>query len=352
MTRRAATVVLLTVVAMLTVLIAPSHAAADERVVPRPLLRADFPDPAVVATAGGLVAYSTGERVPRAWARWERGAWHRSGPALERLPGWATRGHVWAVDVVRIAGAWLLYYSAPVGGITEDGRCIGVARSDHPRDGFVPVGDRPLVCPAYADTPRAEDPLLPRDRTLPRAGVIDPSVYLDTTGSAYLLYKTDRKPSSIRLLPLSANGRRARDRQVSQELLRSRGVVENPVLVAREQGYVLLTSEGDYTRCGYRTTWRRSPHLLDWSVIESGVLLDRVNTGLCGPGGADVVQPRGARQTMIFLHGWTCHERPLPCRGSRKWDHHRKRYRGIRSMYGTRLTWPGGLPEVAGWLGP
>src|SRR5690606_19493551 len=111
------------------------------------------------------------------------------------------------------------------------------------------------------DTPLAQDPLLPRDPTLPRAGVIDPSVFRDVDGQRYLLYKTDRMPSSIRLVPLSRNGRRVRTGAVSQELFRATGVVENPVMTRRGSRYVLLTSEGDFTTCDYRTTWRASTSL-------------------------------------------------------------------------------------------
>jgi hypothetical protein len=312
------------------------------------VLNVDFPDPAVVATRTGLVGYSTGERVPHAWSRSAGGRWQPGGAVLTRHPRWAAEGGIWAVDVARVRGDWLLYYAVPVDGIVEHGRCIGVARSASPRGPFRPVGRRPLVCPSYADAPRALDPMLPRDRTLPRAGVIDPSVFVDADGSAYLLYKTDRVPSSIRLLPLSASGTRPRGGEESHELLRSPGVVENPVLTRRAGRYVLLLSEGDWTRCGYRTLWRRSAALLDWSLAEEGVLLDKAS-GLCGPGGADVVVAGG--RDLLFLHGWTCHGTVRPCEGRAKWDH-RRRARGLRALYAARLGWEGGLPVVTGWVLP
>lgn len=326
--------------------VAASAPAYADRDVPRPIFNADFPDPAVVEAPRGLVAYSTGDRVPHAWSRTTRGRWRPGTAVLHHRPKWAVEGGIWAVDVARIRGAWLLYYAVPVRGIVEHGRCIGVARSRSPRGPFRPVGDRPLVCPSYARTPLAEDPLEPRDRTLPRAGVIDPSVFTDGEEEHWLLYKTDRIPSTIRVLPLSQNGRRARDGAVSQEILRHDGVMENPVLVARPEGHVLLVSEGDWTKCRYRTLWFRSHDLLDWTAAESGLLLDRTSTGLCGPGGADLVGTR-----RLFLHGWTCHRTDLPCRGRAKWDH-RRRARGVRALYAAELAWPGGVPEVTGWLRP
>ena len=58
------------------VLAVAAPATAEEKT-PRPVLNVDFPDPAVVATGSGLVAYSTGDRVPHAWSRSADGPWRR-----------------------------------------------------------------------------------------------------------------------------------------------------------------------------------------------------------------------------------------------------------------------------------
>ena len=329
---------------------AAAPAAEESRRVPRPVLHGNFADPTVEPHRGGFVGYSTGERAPHAWTRTARGRWREAGPALRELPSWSRPGDIWAADIHRVGRTWLLYYSAPVAGLGVYGRCVGVARSGSPKRGFVPIGDAPLVCPTYAGTPPAQDQLLPRDPTLPRAGVIDPSVYVDPTGGRLLLYKTDRIPSSIRIVPLSANGQRVRDGAVSQELMRYPGVIENPLLVYRPEGWVMLLSEGDYTRCTYRTLWYRSQTLLDWSVVEYGTLADAASTGLCGPGGADLAQPpRGG--TRVFLHGWTCFDKPKPCRSDFDWSK-RERRKGVRSMYSARLQWVEGVPRIGRWFKP
>lgn len=318
----------------------PAPATAE---VPRPVVLGNFADPTVERFGGGYVGFATGERAPRAWTRSRTGTWQRRGPALARLPAWSRPGDVWAADVQKVRGWWLLYYSAPVRGLGEHGRCIGVARSRKPLSDFTPVGRGPLVCPAYVrSVPTAGDPLLPRDPTLPRAGVIDPSLHAGADGPV-LLYKTDRIPSSIRTVPLNRAGTKVKRGAVSTEIHRSPGVVENPVLLERPEGWVLLLSEGDFTRCTYRTLWLRSASPTDWSTAESGILLDRASTGLCGPGGADVAGKR------IFLHGWVCHGKPKPCAAGFDWSK-KERQRGERAMYAARLEWVGGLPTVTRWL--
>lgn len=343
-TRGAVRLLLLLILPLLTYA-APAQAAEP---VPRPVLDVDFPDPAVVATPNGLVAYSTGDLVPHAWSLDANGPWRRGPGLLTRRPSWSREGSVWAVDVARVAGRWLLYYATPVRGMGEHGRCIGVARADSARGPFRPVGSAPLVCPSYAHTQPAQDQLLPRDPTLPRAGVIDPSWFRDADGTSYLLYKTDRIPSTIRIVTLARDGQAVQPGATSLELVRSTGVMENPVLTRRPEGYVLLTSEGDWTRCGYRTSWRRSATLLDWSAAVTGMLLDASTSRLCGPGGADLVEGRDGR-TLVFLHGWTCRDTALPCAGTGKWDH-KPRAGGRRALYAGRLRWVDGVPEVTGWV--
>lgn len=318
---------------------------------PRPVLLGNFADPTVAKTKRGYVAIATGQGAPRAWARGRHGAWRKVGPALAEYPSWGRAGDIWASDIVRVGRTWLLYMSVPVRGLGKYGRCVGVARSRSAYRNFRPVGTRPLVCPRYADTPPADDQILPRDPTLPRAGVIDPSYFRDPgTGRRYLIYKTDRIPSSIRIVPLTRNGRHVPARARSRELTRSRGVIENPLLIRRPQGYLMITSRGDWTRCSYRTSWTRSTSLLDWRPEARGRLLSQRSAALCGPGGADVAPLLGhPRAQRLYFHGWTCHQRPVACDGKGKWDH-KPRAKAVRSMYAARVRFPRGVPVIRGWL--
>lgn len=318
---------------------------------PEPLLWSGaVGDPSVVKVGDRRVVVATGKQVNRAFK--EPGKdWQWTDPVLSARPAWAKKeADIWAADITRARGRWILYYSVPVDGLGRWGRCIGVAVASSALGSFRPVGTRPLVCPKAADTPRAAD-RVKGTKGLNVIGVIDPSAFIDR-GRRYLLYKTDGVPSSIRLLPLTKGGlgvrKGANRRRPSSELVRSAGVIENPVLLRRRKDYYLFASEGDFARCTYRETWRRSRALTDWDGADSGVLLDRKRTaGLCGPAGGDILVE--GRKTTLYFHGWVRSgtTKPMP-RTFWAWA---GKHSALRAMYGARLKFPGKVPTVRRFLG-
>jgi hypothetical protein len=290
-------------------------------------------DPSVVRTGPRqYVAVATGPRVRRLVSR-NGVRWRRIAPALAVRPSWARpRGSIWAADLVRVRGRWLLYFAAPVRGMGRTGRCIGVAASATGTGRFRPVSRRPLVCPPAAHAPRAEDRILDRRRrrpTYPTIGAIDPSLFLDR-GRVFLLYKTDGRPSSIRLLRLGPDGLHARGR--SRTLLAARGVLENPVMVRHGRWLYLFLSAGDFSRCTYSTVWRRSRRITRWRGRPQRTLLAGRSTGLCGPGGADTVVAPGV--VRLYFHGWTCGG-GRAC--GRAFHHTPGRAGPVRALYAARL---------------
>lgn len=329
-------------------LTAPARAQVTQ---PAPLLWSGaVGDPSVVKVGDRHVVVATGRQVARAYRDPGKG-WQWTAPVLAARPAWAEpRADIWAADISRAGDKWVLYYAVPVDGLGTYGRCIGVAVARHALDSFRPVGTRPLVCPKQADTPRAQDKVKGA-KDLPVVGVIDPSVFVER-GKRYLLYKTDGVPSSIRLLPLTRGGlgvRKSADpKRPSIELLRSSGVIENPVLLRRKKDYYLFASEGNFARCKYRETWRRSTSLKDWSEIDSGVLLTRKKTaGVCGPAGGDILV-EGTRTTMYF-HGWVDPTTGRPMH--RTFDAWGGQESALRAMYGARLGFPHKVPTVRRFLG-
>lgn len=277
-----------------------------------------FADPTVAQYAGGWVSIVTGPSAPRALAPQPGGPWQNAPSALTVQPSWAISNRIWAPDLVQVDGLWLLYFSAEVAGLGVDGRCIGVATALDPTQTFVP-DERPLVCPRQAAAPPAYDKVKHRDRDLPRNGVIDPGYFQDRGGRSYLLYRTQDTPSTIRMVALPRSGRPDGAPERSTELVRRRGVIENPTMYRRGRQYVLVTSEGDFRECSYKTTFRRSSRIDDWAASERQVLLDTQKSGLCGPGGGDLGRGAGG-EPLLFFHAWTCPELGGNCPGGHNYD--------------------------------
>ena len=309
-----------------------------------------FADPTVARYAGGWVGISTGPAAPRAVAPQPGGPWENIPSALTTLPTWAISGRIWASDLIEDNGVWLLYFSAEVAGLGLDGRCIGVATATDPTQSFVP-DERPLVCPKQAAAPRAYDRIKRRGRDLPKGGVIDPDYFRDRGGRGYLLYRTQGTPSTIRIVALPGSGRPDPGMERSTELVRRRGVIENPTLLRRGRQYVLLASEGEFGECRYKTTYRRSTRLTDFSRSKRGVLIDSRKSGLCGPGGADLSRgPNG--EPLLFFHAWTCPALGGNCPGGHNYDRENA-YDARRSLFAATLRFTGRkAPKIASYVTP
>lgn len=330
---------LLLTTALLVALGSGAQAAVSPLVFHHPM-----PDPSITQGPNHrYVAVATGPNVMRAVSR-DGHVWHTVRSALAHRPRWArTTGAIWASDIVHLGHRWLLYFAAPVdgpGGATY--HCIGVAVSRTSTGTFHNVGRAPLVCPPRTSAPPAQDTMRDVGQKrlgIPSSGAIDPSLFVQRQG-VYLLYKTDGIPSSIRILKLRRNGLRAWG-VPSKTLLASGGTVENPMLFRHGSFFYLFTSINDYGTCSYATVVRRSHSLTHWAGHAPRPVLTRRGTGLCGPGGADVVASMNGR-IDLFFHAWVCGGAGQPCNG------HPSTVDGrlpLRALYGMRVRfnkrgWP------------
>lgn len=332
-------------------LLALVPAAAPARPAPPLESSIDLPDPSVSqAPDGTLVVVGTSTDVVRAVSGNGR-RWRQVDAALATRPAWARpHGTIWASDIERRAGRWLLYYSAPVTGLHDNSHCIGIAIAAHYGDPFVPVGDAPLVCPSAAAAPPAADTVADPGASAPRPaayGAIDPFLHVEH-GEVYLLYKTQGEPSSIRVLPLSPDGLQMVGPSV--RLLRDRGTVEGPAVLHRGRFYYLIYSTGDFATCDYATVYRRSKSLsTDWHKRPAKRLLTHRRTRLCGPGGVDVLLGERVR---IYFHAWVCGERARVC--GRRFDPRQGDGPASprRVLYGATLRFPDDRPVIGRWLRP
>ncbi|MDM7831620.1 glycoside hydrolase family 43 protein [Cellulomonas edaphi] len=303
MTRAWRAAVVAVVAALTAGTLAACGAAGDASPPPSPtgdsaaaaLIDENFPDPDVVRTEDGWLAFATGSnglnvQVARSadLATWtvERR------DALPALPAWASTGRTWAPDVAQRAdGTWVMYVTAQD---TASGRqCIGVATSARADGTYAPASDAPLVCPV-------DD-----------GGAIDPSTFTDDDGSRYLLWKTDGnccgKDTWIEIARLRDDGLAlvgTPTRLISQDQPWEGNLVEAPVLVRHDDEYALLYSANDYGGDAYATGVARSSALLGPYTKQPDPLLSTAIAGgdLRGPGGQDVVST--ADGDVLVFHAW------------------------------------------------
>jgi beta-xylosidase len=297
-------------------------------------------DPGVVRNGGDFYAFSTGTRAPVSRGDEAAGPWRDlADPALSSTGSWTDPGAVWAPDAVQTSAGWVLYYAAPARGM-DGQRCIGTAVSASVGGPYTPSAS-PLICPGGAHG--ADDPV--PGRPVADAGVIDPSPFQADDGKRYVLYKTSKTPSSLRMLRVNDAGLAAV--ADSAELVQRDGIIENPVMVQRGDRFVLFASRFGYTNCSYATVWMRSTGRWDFAGATEHSLMTTSDTGICGPGGADVA-PALDGGTRIFLHGWVCGTGTTPCRPADApfTGEHR------RVLYAAVLRWgaDGATPDVGAFL--
>jgi hypothetical protein len=167
-----------------------------------PIFNGDFADPYALVDGDSVYAYATSTTAsPYAAAahipviavtRATGFAGHYLGDALPTLPTWTVAGYQWAPSVwARPDGTFVMYYSTPatqpldcVFKATNPGcvqtthgantaMCISRATSTSPAGPFVDDSSSAFICPSA------------------EGGAIDPSIFVATNGTPWLLWKAD-----------------------------------------------------------------------------------------------------------------------------------------------------------------
>ncbi|MFJ6678667.1 glycoside hydrolase family 43 protein [Microbacterium sp. NPDC091382] len=267
----------------------PSESAATGFVIDE-----DFPDPDVVSTDDGYVAFATGSHGLniRVATSPDLGKWTVDRrDALPTLPAWASAGRTWAPEVAPLGEGYVMYVTAEH---TASGRqCIGVATAASLDEPFSPASDEPLVCP------------------VDEGGAIDAATFDDEDGTRYLLWKTDGNccalDTHLMMAPLSEDGLSLTADPVTlltQDQPWEGDLVEAPTLVARDGGYALLYSANDYGGDSYAVGAAWSDTLTGPYAKQEGPILSTSGSdgAFRGPGGQDVVAtPDG---DVLVFHGW------------------------------------------------
>ena len=271
-----------------------SAAATGRQVGGPPVEPRDFADPFVLRVGSNYYAYATqaGDTNVQVMRSTDLATWEPLPDALPRLPTWAGSGRTWAPVVLPRGERYVLYYT--VREPTSDRQCISVATSDQPGGPFTDASARPLIF------------------QLDRGGSIDPSPFVDTDGTAYLLWKSDDnalgRPSSLWCQPLTADGLTlsgAPSELLSHDRDWERPLIEAPAMVRSQGVYYLF----------YSANWWESPNYAVGYAIGIAPMgpFQKITTNgpwlaaggpAAGPGGQELFTDAGDVLRMAY-HAWT-----------------------------------------------
>jgi len=257
-----------------------------------PVFPFDFPDPDVIRVGGTYYGYATnsaGGNIQTVQST-DLTHWTLVGNALPRLPQWARAGDTWAPGVFGLGGRFLLYYAAVDAASGKE--CVSVAVAPDPQGPFVDGSVAPLVC------------------QLDLGGSLDPSPFLDATGTPYLVWKSQGVRGQVPAIwsqQLTADGT-ALAGQSPRILVQPTqswegGIVEGPFVVPWSGRYYVFYSANNWNSPDYAigVAICQGPtgpcsKLLDHALVAS-------QGAFSGPGGPSLFTDSQG-ELWIAFHGW------------------------------------------------
>ena len=266
-----------------------------------------FADPFVTAAEGRYYAFGTGAGTAAqslvGLVSADLVTWRDLGTVLapDAVPGDAT--HLWAPEVARIGGEYVMYYSA---GVADKGHRLRAATSPRPEGPYRDTGAQ--LAP---DEPFA----------------IDPHPFRDDDGARYLFYAVDRLDAervgtAIVVDRMVAGDRLAGDPQpvvvpsadwqlflagrTMYDVVYDWHTCEGPFVVHRRGRYWCLYSGGNWQRPSYGVSVAWAPHPLGpWTETPGdGPAVIRTRPGVAhGPGHASVVTDDAGTDWLVY-HAW------------------------------------------------
>jgi beta-xylosidase len=266
----------------------------------------DFPDPFVLTTATGYVAFSTNSgdtNVPELVSN-DLANWTAAGDALPTLPAWARESGTWAPSVAEIGGAYVMYITLFD---TRRGReCLFTASAATATGPYAVTDSNPLQCAAN--------------------GSIDASVFSDANGALWLTWKNEAhasQPATIVAAELNADGRSFASNPtalVTADEAWEGGNVEGPSMIRSGDHYVLFFSTGAWTSTRYSTGYATCTTPVGPCAVHDGAWLSSAD-GLDGPGGLQAFTAADG-STYVAFHTW------VPCTDCAQW----KRILNLRAV--------------------
>lgn len=279
----------------------------------------DFPDPDIIRVGQTYYAYATNSVAGNIQIidSTDLTHWTSVGNALPSLPAWASADYTWAPSVTNIGGVFVLYYAVDVAGTNQE--CISAATATQPQGPFTDVSQGPLEC----------------QKAL--GGSIDPSSFLDTNGTPYLVWKSGGPGSSkIWAQQLAPTGTSFIPGTNPTQLLApdqswENGTVEAPDLVVTGGRYYLFYSGNDWNSGSYAVgvATCASPVGPCSDASPNPILGD--GPGVAGPGGESVFADASGNFWIAF-HAWVPGAVGSP---------------NSRDLYLRRISFTGATPSVA-----
>lgn len=248
----------------------------------------DFADPFVLRVGSSFYAYSTnaGGGTIQVIRSGDLRTWEWLGNGLAALPSWAAPDTTWAPSVVARPGGFVAYYT------TRDAasgrQCISRATSTQPQGPFVDTSTAPMVC------------------QLDLGGSIDPSPFVDTNGTLWLVWKSDLfdRIWSVPMTPdgLSPVGLPAV--LLAPDQAWERGVVEGPSMAYLAGRYYLFYSGGSWNGPGYAESYAVCAGPAGPCTKPSATPLLASHGDIAGPGGGEVFTD-GFGGAWLAYHAYT-----------------------------------------------
>ena len=261
-----------------------------------PVIEADFPDPElIVAPDGTYWAYATGSAgfsSIQVTSSRDLVSWAPVSDALPVRPSWQPlqEGLTWAPDVVPDGAGWRMYYVARDS--ASGHQCLSTAVASSPGGPFEDHSSQPFLCQHEL------------------GGSIDPHVFVDADGAAYLFWKNDGNAIGVdtriwvqQLAPdgLSLAGT-AVDTGLRQQHPWQGDIVEAPTVVRRGDEYVMFYSANGYWTADYAIGYATATSATGPYVDRSPVPWVSSGGGAAGPGGQTTIEIDGT--LWMAYHAW------------------------------------------------
>jgi beta-xylosidase len=141
----------------------------------------DEPEPFVIVQGGSYYLFTSQSNEPQnvpVRSATAFGQWGARVDALPDPPAWATPGIMWAPDVAQFGSHYILYFTAQLASQAQHTMCIGDAISTNVAGPYI-ASPTPLIC------------------QISLGGSIDPRVFVDNNGQAYMVWKSDQDSRSL-----------------------------------------------------------------------------------------------------------------------------------------------------------